>query len=483
MRSLRRDLALRLCLGMGVLMLAAGMLLHALFARWLREQFDRALLAEGQALASLTDDDDGVVELDLQPEAMPEFGRADLPHFFELWVDGRVLARSRSLGARDLARAPEDARTAPFDTMTLPDGRPGRRLQMEFVPRADEDDEGRAPPSRHTATLVVARGVEPLVQALSAFRLALTITGVGLLLATLALVRLSIGAALRPLDQLGRQVQGLTAASLGTRLAMPVPVELEPLVAQLDALLHRLDDAFQRERRLTSDLAHELRTPVAELRALSEVGMRWPSQGADTASFFQDVHDVARHMEQLIADLLILARHEGGLERATWEPVPLAPLLREACASVEARGAERGTAVECDGDGVVVWSDRPKLLLVVHNLLRNAVELSPARSIVHCRADGAGARPRLVMSNPAPELAPEDLPRMFERFWRKDPARTGDGNAGLGLSVVGAFAEVLRLDVVPELRDGTLSMTVLFPEAVEPAASSDSPKVGALALD
>ncbi len=122
-------------------------------------------------------------------------------------------------------------------------------------------------------------------------------------------------------EGLRAQVRSLDADSLHTRVALvETPREVAPIVDQLNGLLDRLDDSFARERRFTGNVAHELRTPIAELRTLAEVGKKWPEDTASVVGFFEDVNDVAGRMETVIADLLLLARCEAGVERVERTP-------------------------------------------------------------------------------------------------------------------------------------------------------------------
>jgi signal transduction histidine kinase len=190
------------------------------------------------------------------------------------------------------------------------------------------------------------------------------------------LVHFSIRHGLRPLDEIGHQVETLGAERLDLRIRPRSPtLELTPVVERLNALLARLQVAFERERRFSSDIAHELRTPLAELRSLAGVGARWPE-------------------------------------------------------------------------------DRGKLSLILSNLFSNAIAYSPAGSAVSCSATLKDGKWEVTIANPAPLLEPGDLPLLFERFWRKDPARADALHAGLGLPLAKAFAELLGLALTAELDAG-----------------------------
>ena len=157
---------------------------------------------------------------------------------------------------------------------------------MDFVPQV-EDDEGEdvdvpldprtlaADSTYSAATLVVARSRENLDARLRASVFLMGFSAV-LLAAIGLMIRLALRLGLQPLGVLGDQVRDLDAESLNQRLDLPAPpAEIQPMVAQLNGLLDRLEAAFTRERRLSSNLAHELRTPIAELRSVAEVGGRW----------------------------------------------------------------------------------------------------------------------------------------------------------------------------------------------------------------
>ena len=220
-----------------------------------------------------------------------------------------------------------------------------------------------------------------------------------------------------------------------------MPAELRPIAERLNDLLARLDEAFQRERRVTADIAHELRTPIAELRALAEVGLKWPEEAA-----FQDAFQIAQRMETLVTGLLALARHESGKQPVGREPVALANLVDKVWQPIaeRARGRQLDVAIEVTGD----WQTDPILLrLIVGNLLANAVEYAPNRGKIRV----VGNDSLLEISNSTDDLTREDLPHLFERFWRKDVSRTDAGHSGLGLTLARAATAALGLELTAEM--------------------------------
>jgi signal transduction histidine kinase len=455
-RSIRRRLTLPPLIGTAVLVLAIQLGLNTWIARRLSDEFDRALRTAASTLQGVTEQDNGELEFEFTHDLMPEFQAVTLPEYFQVWLtDGTVVARSQSLGNRDLPRSVHPAGVR-FSNLRLPDGRHGRMIEVAFVPLI----EGGVPDgSPFSAVLVVARGredLDSLIRSLNAAAFgtaALLAGGLGLLIYT------SVRSGLAPLAAIQRQVTALDAGRLDSRVdVQPATLELVPIVDQLNRLLARLQEAFERERRFSSDVAHELRTPVAELRNLAEVGGRWPEDRPAVEAFFRDVGSIARQMERTVATLLTLARSEGGIERTAPSDFSLPELIAEQWEPLAPAAAEGGRSfhLRCEPAGfeAQVVTDREKLGLILGNLLANAAAYSPAGSTIACTVRQADGAVEVTVANPAPHLAEADLPRLFERFWRKDPARSDSRHAGLGLALARSLAALLGLDLTARLAPG-----------------------------
>lgn len=266
-------------------------------------------------------------------------------------------------------------------------------------------------------------------------------------------------AALRPVDRM-RAAAARTGP--GERLPVPVAVdELSALAVEINALLARRDDAVDRLRRFSDDAAHELRSPIASLRAQAEVAVAHPSPESpeEDRQAWRTVARDAERLSDLVADLLALARAEGA---APGEPTP----VDLADALGEAAGRAPGGDV-----AVTVWVPVPvraaatpaEVGLVLDNLLANAVR--HARSVVHVSAVPAGRWVRLLVDDDGPGIPPADRERVFDRFTRLD-ATTGASGAGLGLALVARLVEgrggTVRAGRSP---DGGARLTVRWPAA------------------
>jgi two-component system sensor histidine kinase QseC len=254
---------------------------------------------------------------------------------------------------------------------------------------------------------------------------------------------------LRPLDDITRQVATLDVLTLHSGIQVQTHTrELAPVVNQLNALLRRLDAVFTRERRFSRDVAHELRTPLAELRTLADVAMRWPDDQQAVSAYFRDVQDIALQMERIVVALLALARCESGMQLPQKSRVNLRDLVEMSWRTIAREAHEKGVAFVCDVPAPLhIDTDGDMFIVVLNNLLSNAVTYSPPHHQVRCTATLHAEQVRLSISNRTDTLTPEDLPHLFERFWRQDPARAVSHHAGLGLSIVKAFADVLALEI------------------------------------
>ncbi|MFL6235321.1 MAG: ATP-binding protein [Thermoanaerobaculia bacterium] len=459
MSSLRGRLIVWLLAGTGLLVTTAGIFLDRTMSSRLRQDFDADLIAEARSVMAVTEQQDGAVALELSPELMPQFEARKEPDYFQIWLPGgRILARSRSLGGRDLPRSAMASRRFRFDDLTLPDGRPGRRVEITFRPQVEPDDERKAGPAAGAesfATLAVASGSGDLDAFLASLHRTLALFILILLLGSAALVRAVTAYALRPLNDLARRLEAIDAGSLRDAVVIDgAPAELVPTIEHLNALLARLAESFERERMFSANLAHELRTPLAELRAVTDVALKWPDDPASLLGALGEARSSGLQMEKIVVNLLALARYDGGQHTVHRSKMPLRETV-ESCwraAAAEAEGKGLTAALEIP-EGLDLVTDREKLELILSNLFANAVAYGSPGGRITCAATAAEGRFTLSVANSTTELDPGELPRIFDRFWRRDAARSDGRHVGLGLSLVAALCELLGFSKEARLRD------------------------------
>lgn len=458
MISIERRLSVLLLVGLSLFSVfcAVGLGLH--IRRALLRQFDEALIQTAQTLADLVQlEHDGDLEIEFHEAALPAFQPSNDPQYYQLCTaKGEHLARSASLGNRDLPQiANVPLGTAVVEDMLLPDGRRGRLVAMGFVPRWDDDSPSvrQVDPSvQKQVVLSIARSREPLDHALSVVLGAAMVMALLLPCGAFLIIRWGVRRGLVPLHDMANEVAAVQPTDLGYRFdAGRLPSELRPIALRLNELLARLDAAFARQRRFTSNVAHELRTPLAELRTLAEVGSRWtPELRAenDLCAYFEDVRTIVLRMEAVVAALLRLARAQNRAQAVVREPLHLAALVRtvgDRFASVAMRQNVRYRMHLADVDPVE--TDAALLEILLANLFDNAVTYTPHGGEIEAGLEQQPDAVVFSLKNTNNQLAADDIVHVTEPFWRKDASRTDATRAGLGLSLVTALAVELGIDV------------------------------------
>lgn len=446
MNSLRRQLTRELLLALALLLGAALLMIYGFMWWQLNRAFNSALEARALGISVLIEQEDGHVKIDFSEKLLRGFNQEKARRYFELRdMHGVLIARSTSLQDERLEPPPGPATETPvYWDLTLPSGRAGRAVRFLFKPKPANESAASVPVS---VDLLVAVDREDLDENLGGLFIAVAGCGVLLFLVVLFVVPRVLRRGLAPVDRLAEQVTRIDAGSLAERLATDsLPDELRPITGRLNDLLARLEASFERERRFSADLAHELRTPLAELRSLAECVLKWPETrdpGTD-----RDVLAIALHMETLVTRLLTLVRGERGQLSVQSEPVDLAAAAAAAWRPFAARAAARGLRVEITAGPAPASADPVLLRSILQNLFDNAVDYTPPGGEITIAVAGGV----LCVANTAGRLAPDDVERLFERFWRKEAARSGGEHVGLGLSLARAFAAAMdwRLEAALE---------------------------------
>ncbi len=454
MIAIRQRTTLLLCGALGLLLLAGGILLYGTLRYVLVAQFDATLLAKAQALIVAAEWDDGKVEIDFNVQEFAGFGTRAHGDYFEIFrPDGRGLAKSPSLGS-DRLTVSSTAAAERYADLRLPDGRPGRALWKTFAVKGERR-------GQETLQVVVASYSGSLDQFLRTIALVLVIMGGAGLVVAAFLVRLALQFGLRPLETLAEQVRAIRADRLHKRLPVDgLPVELQPIAEKLNEMLERLEAGFARERRFSSHAAHELRTPLAELKIMVDLITRWPEEF--TPERGKEMLKVLAENEALLDQLALLSRAETGSGTLERQMVSLPEAVAAAVQKVRAGADSRGLTLQTEVAPESLLTEPVLWNAILHNLLTNAVSHAPSGAVVSVRASAH----LLAVSNAAPDLAPEDVGHLFERFWRKSAARSERQHSGLGLSIVAASVALLGGSCAADLQDGILTIEVSWNSAV-----------------
>lgn len=450
MNSIRIRLLCLICLCLPIVFAASGSLLYLYLYRVLESSFDDALLERADVFAKTTEQtEDGMLEFEFLEAKLPEYLPHDKAEYYQVWrKTGGTLAKSPSLGQENLP-VELPLRTSPvFQDMALPDGRPGKIVLINFKPFVSESE----PIGEYTMAVATSR-IE-LDRDQSRVGKGLLLAGLALVLGAFPAVWWSVRRALASIQKLGEQANTIQANNLSFRFAADgCPRELFPIIARLNNLLERLETAFNRERRFTSAAAHELRTPIAELRTLSEVGLEEAAAIApEMLGYFQDMLDIAHHLEILVTTLLGLTRCQAGLLKTEIRTMDLAELVRDVWSGYAVRAGKSNLAVTLDVPGhAPIQSDEGLLRAVLANIFSNTVSHTLPGGEVTVTLSRQVDTVVLSVRNSCRELRESDLAHLFEAFWRKDESRLTEEHCGMGLSLVAAYAQLLGIEVSASL--------------------------------
>jgi signal transduction histidine kinase len=454
MKSIRRRLILWLLPGFAALWLVGGTAVFFLFraSEFARidtrmDGLERSVRLMMAAEAAREDPGSGYGPRHRRVR-LPEFDEPRSGHYYAIFTEaGELVQSSPSLDGRRLPAAEPVAGTS---NVRLEDG---EDVRLRAAPLNDGTRRGsaraRAGGRMQSGTAVVAISLEEAQQSLAGLVIGMVITG-GIGAAACALL---IGFALRdglmPLKVLGREVARIAPQSLSNRFSTGgLPREIKPVIGLLNQLLDRFEQGFHRERQFSADLAHELRTPLAESRSLIEMGLRYPDEINENQQ--REILLASTRMERIVEAMLQLARCEA-TKVVSDEVIGLRQLVEACWKPCSAVAGERGIHLQIDlpQDGSVrgsadLWS------LLVRNLLSNAAIYAPEGTTVLVSTNHETL---LRIANPAPDLQQEDLDRMFDRFWRADRVRSCDEHSGLGLPIARACAEAMGLALTASLNE------------------------------
>ena len=325
-------------------------------------------------------------------------------------------------------------------------------------------------PEMPQAHVAVAVSIDHHVSFLDQFNRSLWagIAGGALLTALLGWVAARRG--LSPVRELTTVARNISASRLHDRIHVDsLPRELTDLATAFNGMLARLEESFRRLGEFSSDLAHEFKTPLSNVMTQTQVALSRPRPAEEYREALYSSLEECDRLARTVSDMLFLAKAEHGLAIPTVESVDLVREARELFDFYDALVEERGVSLECSGEGNVA-GDRLMLRRALSNLVSNAIAHSPrgGRVSVAVERGGHGAV-TLRVENSGETIPPEHLPRLFDRFYRVDPARQrSSGGAGLGLAITRSIVTAHGGTISVSSSEGLTRFEVSLPAA--PAA-------------
>lgn len=471
LKSLRLRLLVGMTVAISVLLVLFGMVIYATIRRSLLDEFDFSLEKMARTMAAAALVERGVIEVELVPELIPDFQRQEGRLYFQYWVeDGTMLDRSASLGRTDLPNFHGPDESPLLRWIVLPNGQSARAAGMRFRPAieyARERPEGAIQTDEFPAvTVVVARETSELQDRLQNLLWLLIAAGSGTTLVGLMVSTWVVGRGLRPVRQLTADIAAVREDELAARIHVSgLPNEIEPVAARLNDLLGRLESAFARERSFTSDVAHELRTPLAGIRSTLEVTLSCERTLEEYQESLTDTLEISRRLQAMVENLLILARLDAGQSRFQRERVALAPLVEDCWQTISPLAHANHLSFENRiSEDLVCQTDQQSMTTIIRNLLENSAEYAEQGGRVWVEASSCSGGIEFRVANTGCELSDEHIALVFERFWRADSSRRDTGlHCGLGLALVRRMITALGGQATARVRDGVFQVTLQCP--------------------
>lgn len=459
MNSLHRRLQVGILAGVAA-SLAIGMFIaHATMRRRLYAELDDDLVEKAANLMASISQEEDLIELDwLDYEKTPPGFAPGIDYYLVENIEtGEILGASSGFADWPLLREGLDSPKAAPKDAALPGYREGRSLVTTFNARVDipdDDDEGpdgrdaslrsNASPTEVGAELrLIVASVDTVATTMLAMRRFMIGLWCLCIALTWLIVWIVIRRNLRPLGALTSRIQSLDQKSAKQRIDIPnLPTELVPVVAELNQLLERIDTTLTRERTLTSNVAHELRTPVAGMLSILEVTLNRLRSREEYRESTQECFDIAKRMHWLVSNLLSVARIEANNFELQPKRIELRPTFQEWWRpfAEHARAREIDVAWEIDSQSTIE-TDPEFLRVVVSNLFDNATSYTPRGGVIRIAADETGC---ITVANETIDIKPEEVAHVFDPLWRNSEARENAGtHAGLGLSLCRKIVELL----------------------------------------
>lgn len=490
MTSLRGRLLWGIIGGMIILLLVFSILLYGVIHEALMHQFDASLLSTARMLTASVEDErhdessdkrnngennnqqetDGEekVKFEIDVRMIPEFNRTSGAGFYQLQrQDGEIIARSPSLQTDGRLETTEISEKPRYHKITLPRNNRGRSVCIWFVSGGEETEAqfDSAKNEGRLLVLVVARDTTELYEKFMFLRLLFIGASTAVILLSVGIGSFVVKTALKPLNHLAGEIAAVNINTLGHQLNITnLPSELAPVVQKLNDLLNRLKISFEREQCFTSDVAHELRTPLAGIRSTLEVAL---SRQRDLPTYQESMADclgIALEMQKLVDKLLALARFDTNQITPTRNTFSIAELV-ESCWKpfAEMARVHKTTFENRVSKELLCRTDKGYLAIALTNLLENCVDYTNTGGRIWLESQESQQHITLILANTGCNLSPEQAGKVFDRFWRADSSRSNTGvHCGLGLALVKKIIRSLNGNIHITSNDGVFSATLVL---------------------
>ena len=404
---------------------------------WVEKQFDQAMLNKANYLKTQIKVVNHKVEFNTDERFIPQYSNNDDPHYFQLWQAETTLKRSATMAPYpndDLIKPDLQLGTDRIIEVTMPDGKLGRASLSYFIPENNKDDITPLSLTIYHS----AQGLERLLLVVDALLIGSLIVAIMIMRYVTAVI---IKTGLTPLEELNKDLKKLHCTDNEPLKELKKPKllmkEIEPIRRELNNFIRSNQELMNNEKRITADIAHELKTPLAEMITLSEVYIRYPNDERISKTYKNDILAIAKRMKVIVENLLLLQSTSSPILEAKRENMSIEELLKKIQRDLMVKYPMNQGRLDIGYTGKKQFSaDRFSVDTILINLLDNALFYSPKESSVKIRWIEKDGKYQLEITNFLEQaISKEQLKKMTLPLYQIDTSRTHNERFGLGLSI------------------------------------------------
>jgi len=463
MKSIRSKLVVTLSVTITSFVLCILLATDIAVDSWIDNEFDRSLQSKAGMLMTLVHKTDEGFSFSFSSEFMPEFAGEIEPEYFQIWSKEGTFTRSKSLDLFEVKNLPYESLEigeSKIRPLQLPDGRDGRVFYSRFIPQGKDNtsEDTYKKTNDEPLTLAYASSSEEVDFVLWLIDVIFIVTTITVIVFIRLFVRKAIDTSLAPLIKLNQDISQLSITSECSQIFIQEPVkELLPIVESLNAFIKENRQLYLREKRLTSDIAHEIKTPIAELINMAEVAIRFPNEIELNEDFKPEALKISLRLKNIVSNLLLLHKYSDG-KLIKQDACDLNQVITRVLENTDLSRVN----LELNENAPAIISNLFALESIISNLVNNAKQYSPLNSkiLVSTMISKEKLLFLSVTNSLIEPLSDNDIDQLFDPLWQKDTSRTSNDNFGLGLSIAKTLSKAIDAQLSAEVSDRKITFSL-----------------------
>ena len=452
MPSIKSSLVKQLTLIISLILFLVLLFLDLSVDTYVEKQFQNSLIQEGKTLVNLIKVDNGKVSLSTHTELMKAFKVQDQAKYFQLWANNTIIEKSASLFPYPDFKIPEVKLISNeylIKNITLPDGKSGHIFiyNVGDAKKYHTDYQG-------DIYLSLTKISESLENILILIDIVFLLTAIATAFFIRYLVNKIVSQGLKPIENLNQQIREINLNDENERFNISAPPEeIKTIIDELNQFLTANRSLLQSEQRLTSDIAHELKTPISELMSVTEIAIKYPQNEEVLATFKDDVISISMRMNNIVKSLLMFNKASSKDFVLATAEIDLIAEIQSLIVRLHHTSNDSRACISLQSPKILlIQSDAFCIEAILTNLINNALYYSPKNTLVDIAVNRTKNITTLSISNQlSVTMSDDDLNNMFEPLWQKDKSRTSEQHFGLGLSIVKRLCDQMNIKISVQL--------------------------------